>query len=251
MSQFVRVEVHERLMTITLDRPEVKNALTHEMYAAVADALAKAEGSDEVRCVVITGSGDVFTAGNDLGDFAKPLPEGTWPAGRFLEVLRDMDTPVVAAVNGAAIGVGLTMLLHCDLAFAAESATFSAPFTRVGVVPEAGSSLLLPRALGNAWANDILLAGRVLTAADALVAGLVSRVVPADELEDVARGVARQVATLAPNSTRESKRLIRADRDQIAERMERETKAFRAQLSSAEVAESLLAIREKRQPIFD
>jgi len=251
MSRFVHVEARERVMTITLDRPEVKNALTHEMYTAIADALVEAEGTDDVRCVVMTGSGDVFTAGNDLGDFARPMPEGVWPAGRFLEVLRDMNTPVVAAVNGAAIGIGLTMLLHCDLAFAAENATFSAPFTRVGVVPEAGSSMLLPRALGNAWANDILLAGRTLTAADALVAGLVSRVVPAEELQDVARGVAKQIAALAPNSMRESKRLIRADRDRIAERMERETQAFRAQLSSEEVAESLLAIREKRQPRFD
>lgn len=251
MSELVRVERMERVVTITFDRPDRKNALNHEMYAAIADALADAEANDAVRAVILTGTGDAFTSGNDLGDFANPLPDGGWPALRFLDTLRDMDTPVIAAVNGIAVGVGLTMLLHCDLVFAAETATFSAPFTRVGLVPEAGSSLLLRRAVGIAWANDILLAGRVLSAAEALAIGLVSRVVPATDLPGLAAGVARGISALAPIAMRESKRLIRADRDRIAERMEREQRVFRERLDSPEAAESLRAIREKRPPEFD
>lgn len=251
MTDYVGVELDGRVMTITLNRPEARNALTHNMYVAVADGLAEANASDGIRCVVLTGEGDAFTAGNDLGDFAHPLPEGPLPVMRFLETLRDMDTPVIAAVNGFAVGVGLTMLLHCDLVFASDNATFSAPFARLGLVPEAGASLLLPRALGPAWANDLLLAGRVLTASDALVAGLVSRVVPREDLAELASGVARHIAELAPNAVRESKRLIGGDRSQIEARMARESEVFFAQLKSAEFAESLSAMKEKRPPAFD
>ena len=251
MTEHVRVGVAGRVMTITLDRTEARNALTHDMYDALAEALGRADADDAIRCILITGAGEAFTAGNDLGDFAGPLPPGPLPVVRFLETLRDMDTPIVAAVNGFAVGVGLTMLLHCDLVFASEDATFSAPFVRLGLVPEAGSSLLLPRALGMAWANDILLAGRVLTAADVLVAGLVSRVLPADELMDAADSVARHVAGLAPTAVRESRRLIRADRDLIARRMAREAEVFFDRLGSREFIESLAALKEKRPPEFD
>lgn len=251
MSEHVRVERRDRVMTITMDRPEVKNALTHDMYGAIADALGTADRDPDTRCVVITGAGDAFTSGNDLGDFARPLPEGTPPAVRFLQAIRDGETPLVAAVNGLAIGVGLTMLLHCDLAFAGEDATFSAAFPRVGLVPEAGSSLLLPRALGTAWANDIFLAGRTLTATEALAAGLVSRIYPADELGKVAHEVASFIAGLAPNAVRETKRLVRSDRHAVAERMEREWEVFSAQLRSAEFSESVAAMKEKRAPTFD
>lgn len=251
MGNHVRVEVDARVMTITLDRPDVKNALTHDMYCAIADALIEADDSGEIRCVVITGVGDAFTAGNDLREFAQGMPEGEPPVMRFLEALRDMDTPVIAAVNGVAVGVGLTMLLHCDLAFASENATFSAPFPRVGLVPEAGSSMLLPRALGTAWANDIILAGRTLTATDALVAGLVSRVVPAEELPDLAHEVAGRIASFAPNAMRESKRLVRSDRDRVIEQMNRENEVFLPRLKSAEFAEVAAAFKEKRAPEFD
>jgi enoyl-CoA hydratase/carnithine racemase len=251
MTEHVRLDRNGRVMTITLDRPESKNALTQDMYAAVADGLAEANNSDDVRAVILTAVGDAFTAGNDLGEFETPHSDGTSSALRFLDTIRDIDTPVIAAVNGIAVGVGLTLLLHCDLVFASEDATFTAPFTRIGLVPEAGSTLLLPRALGNAWANDILLTGRVLNASEALTAGLVSRVVPGDELLDLANTVARQLAALAPNAIRESKRLIRADRPQIAERMARESEVFLAQLNSSEFSESLRAFREGRPPTFD
>jgi enoyl-CoA hydratase/carnithine racemase len=251
MTEHVHLEFDHRVLTITLDRQEVKNALTHDMYSALADALEEAGSNDDVRCVLITGAGDIFTAGNDLGDFASPLPAGKLPVLRFLETLRDFEKPVIVAVNGAAIGIGLTLLLHCDLVFAGENATFSAPFTRLGLVPEAGSSLLLPRAVGNAMANDILLAGRVLNASEALVAGLVSRVAPHERLSELATEVAHQVAGFAPNAVRESKRLIRGDRDRVADQMRREERVFFAQLESSEFSESLLAMREKRPPVFD
>jgi enoyl-CoA hydratase/carnithine racemase len=251
MSDHVRVEVDARVMTITLDRPDVKNALTHDMYAVIANALTEAHESGDIRCVVITGVGDAFTAGNDLREFAQGMPEGEPPVMRFLAALRDIDTPVIAAVNGIAVGVGLTMLLHCDLAFASENATFSAPFPRVGLVPEAGSSMLLPRALGTAWANDIVLAGRTLTANDALVAGLVSRVVPLDELSDAANEVAGRIASFAPGAVRESKRLMRSDREAVTEQMALETEVFLPRLKSAEFAEVAAAFREKRAPEFD
>jgi enoyl-CoA hydratase/carnithine racemase len=162
-----------------------------------------------------------------------------------------MDMPVLAAVNGLAIGVGLTLLLHCDLVFASEAATFSAPFTRLGVVPEAGSSLLLPQAMGKAWATDLLLTGRVLSADEALTAGLVSRVTAHDDLRGLARDVAGALAARAPNAVRKSKRLIRADRPDVTVRMKAEEAVFMEQLRSREFAESLRAILEKREPEFE
>ena len=242
MTDLVKTGVANRVMTITFNRPAQLNALSHEMYAAVADALAEADNNTQIRAVVITGAGEAFTAGNDLEDFAKPFPQGKAPVTRFLENIRDAQKPVIAAVNGPSVGVGLTMLLHCDLAFASETATLSAPFAHVGLVPEAGSSMLLPLALGNAWANDILLAGRVLSAQEALQAGLVSRVFAADALLAETTIVAEEIATLAPNAVRKSKSLIRANREQIAQRMQEEAVLFGEQLQSVEFGESVKAV---------
>lgn len=251
MTEQVVIQQQDRVMTITLNRPEVKNALSHAMYAAMADALAKANTSDSIRCVIITANGDAFTAGNDLADFANPMPEGDWPVMRFLENLRDMDTPVIAAVNGIAVGVGLTMLLHCDLAFANDVASFSAPFTKIGLVPEAGSSLLLPMTVGNAWANDILLAGRVLSAQEALSCGLISRVVSEEELSTTAQSVAATIASFAPNAMSASKRLIRNQQQRVIDQMQSEGEIFSAQLKSPEFSESVTAMLEKRPPVFN
>ena len=162
MTELVKIERDARVLSITLNRADKKNALTHAMYVAMADALELAHDDAQIRCVIISGAGDTFTAGNDLGDFAAGLPEGKAPVRRFLETILGCDKPIMAAVNGPAVGLGLTMLLHCDLAYASETATFRAPFPHIGVVPEAGSSLLLPAAVGIAWANDIFIAGRVL-----------------------------------------------------------------------------------------
>lgn len=251
MTEHLEIELHDRVLVIRFNRPDSLNALTHAMYSAAADGLERAASDAAIRAVVITAHGDAFTAGNDLNDFARPMPKGKLPVMRFLEALRDAPKPVIAAVNGQAIGIGLTMLLHCDLAFAADTATFRAPFPQVGVVPEAGSSLLLPRALGMAWANDILLAGRTLSAEEALMAGLISRVYAAEDLWPSTLETATAIAGQAPNATRKTKELIRAGRDAIAEQMARESVHFAAQLESPEFAESVAAIKEKRPAIFD
>ncbi|MEO0682295.1 MAG: enoyl-CoA hydratase-related protein [Pseudomonadota bacterium] len=251
MTDLVRTELDGRVLRLTLARPEKLNALTQDMYAALADGLERAAAEAEVRVVVVTGEGETFTAGNDLKDFAAgPRGDGPPPVIRFLQAVRDCPKPVIAAVNGPAVGVGLTMLLHCDLAFAAETATFRAPFAQIGLVPEAGSSLLLPQALGLAWANDLLIAGRVLTAAEALSAGLVSRVYAPKTLAKETARTAASVAAQAPEATRLTKALIRSQREAVAERMEREGELFAARLRSAEFMEAAAAFMHKRAPDF-
>lgn len=251
MTDLVKVGRDGRVLTITINRPDKKNALTHEMYAAMADALTMANDDAQIRCVIFTGEGDFFTSGNDISDFAAGMPEGTPPVVRFLQSLVKCDKPLMAAVNGPAIGVGLTMLLHCDLVYASEAATFRSPFPHVGVVPEAGSSLLLPMTVGNAWANDIFIAGRVLNAAEALSAGLVSRVFPAASFLDECRKIAIVVAAQAPNAMLQTKRLVRSNRDEIFVRMEKEGAQFNEQLKSPEFMTAAMAYMQKRLPEFD
>lgn len=250
MSELVKVEREGRVLTVILNRADKKNALTHEMYTAIADALALAHDDAQIRCVIITGASDTFTAGNDLSDFAAGMPEGKPPVIRFLENIVNCDKPVMAAVNGPAVGVGLTMLLHCDLSYASETATFRSPFPHIGVVPEAASSLLLPASVGMAWANDVFIAGRVLNAAEALSAGLVSRVFPAASLMDECRKIAANVAAQAPTAMAQTKRLVRANRDAIFERMQKEGAIFNAQLNSPEFMEAAMAYMQRRQPKF-
>jgi enoyl-CoA hydratase/carnithine racemase len=251
MTNFVLSATEGRILTLTLNRPERKNALTHAMYAALADGLEQAGSDPAVRAVVFKAHGDAFTAGNDLGDFAAGMPEGELPVTRFLRALRDLDKPVIAGVNGTAVGVGLTMLLHCDLAFAAETASFRAPFAQIGLVPEAASSLLLPASVGIAWANDILIAGRTLSASEALAAGLVSRVVPREELDRLVADTSSSVAALAPSAVRGTKQLIRRHRASVEAQMEAESILFAAQLVSPEFHEAARAFAERRAPVFD
>ena len=251
MSDHIHVEKIDRVLVITIDRQAQKNALTHEMYGAMADALARAGECDDIRAVMFTGKGEMYTAGNDIGDFARPMPDGKLPVVRFLESLRDAEKPVVTAVNGQAIGIGLTMLLHSDLSFASKMASFKAPFAQMALVPEAASSMLLPWVVGMAMANDILLAGRILSAQEALDFGLISRFYEGDELYDKALETAQMLARMAPNAMKHSKRLIRANRDQITEHMKVEGKAFMAQLASPEFMEAASAFMQKRKPVFE
>ncbi|MAP94139.1 MAG: enoyl-CoA hydratase [Ponticaulis sp.] len=251
MTEFIKVEHQEKVCVITISRPEAKNALTQDMYGAIADALVDADSRSDVRAVLLRADGDIFTAGNDLRDFQSGKSDGEPPVGRFLRAIRDVDVPFLIAVNGAAIGVGLTMLLHADIVMASETASFKAPFAQIGVVPEAGSSLLLPQAVGLAWANDILLTGRSVTAEEALSIGLISRVYPADQLDGEAHKLAHQIAAMAPNAMKESKRLIRASRETIAAQMDKELVVFGRQLQSAEFKEAATAFFEKRPPVYD
>lgn len=246
MSSLIIQQVANRILTLKINRPDRKNALNHEMYDALADALEDAEGNADISVILFTGVGDIFTSGNDLVDFVNPLPEGLPPVLRFLNALREAEKPVIAAVNGTAVGVGLTLLLHCDIIMAADNATFSAPFAKVGVVPEAGSSLLLPRTVGLAWANDIMLAGRTLNAVEALQCGLISRLHSLDELMYEAVALAEQMAQIAPNALKQSKRLIRSTTHfGVKEQMKKESVIFAQQLRSPEFAESVRAFLQR------
>ncbi len=252
MSENIIISREGRVVTLTISRPDKKNALTQGMYSAMADALEAYGESDGDRALVMTGAGEMFTAGNDLTDFAKGDREaGEPPVWRFLNAIRDCPKPVIAAVNGPGIGIGLTMLLHCDLVYAGERATLGVPFVKLGLVPEAGSSLLLPAAVGMAVANDMLLAGRTLSAHEAERAGLVARVFADAELSDAVAEIARGVAGSAPVAMRLSKGLIRQGREAVTECMAAESKLFAAQLQGPEFAESVAAMGEKRAPDYD
>jgi len=240
------------VLSVTLNRPDKKNALTHAMYDAIADALASAAGDPSVRVVLITGTGDAFTSGNDLGDFLNAPPAGEQsPVLRFLAALSVAEKPVVAAVNGVAVGIGTTMLLHCDLVYAARSATFSVPFVNLALVPEAASSLLLPRRIGHARAAELFLLGGKLDAAQAEAMGLVAAVFDDSRLLDEAMQRARALAAKAPSTVRATKALMKRGEEPVADRMRAETAQFSHQLESAELKEAIQAFREKRTPNFD
>ncbi|WP_163851270.1 enoyl-CoA hydratase-related protein [Pseudooceanicola aestuarii] len=251
MTENITLTTRDRVTTLTMARPEKRNAITQAMYAAMADALEDYATNDTARAFVITGAAEYFTSGNDVRDFAMgDRSTETPPVLRFLTALSTCPKPVIAAVNGPAIGVGVTMLLHCDLVVIAEEATFSTPFVGLGLVPEAGSSLLLPALIGMALANDMLLANRVLTAAEAHAAGLASRLVPGAELTAETARLAAGVAASAPTAMRETKALIRHGRDQVKAQMDRESVLFSAQLKTPEFAEAVAARMAKRAPVF-
>lgn len=223
---------------IRIDRPAKKNALSTGMYAALADALEGFERDDAVRVVTIAGGAD-FTAGNDLRDFMAATMAGTsfedLPVLRFLNRLRDFPKPVVAAVRGNAVGIGTTMLLHTDVVVAARSARFRLPFAPLGLVPEAGSSLLLPLVVGRARATWLLMAGEFFDADEALAMGLVTKLADDAETDATAAALAAQLADLPPTALRETKRLLRAPfAPQVAAQMREETLAFSARLASDE-----------------
>ena len=251
MTDHITVHTEDRVTTVTITRPDKRNAITQAMYGKMADALEAYATQDEARALVLTGAEDYFTAGNDLKDFSmSDRAEDIPPVGRFLNGISTCPKPVIAAVNGPAIGVGLTMLLHCDLVYAAESATFDAPFVKLGLVPEAASSMLLSASVGMAVANDILLAGRKLTAQEAHDYGLVSRVFADGDLMAETRKIALHIAASAPVALKRSKALIRNQREQVAAQMAAEGKVFVEQLRSPEFAETVAAIMQKRTPNY-
>src|SRR6266704_3336510 len=182
MADQVSVEVTDRILSVRMDRPEKKNALTRAMYIAMTEALRQAEANSAVRVIFITGTGDSFTAGNDLVDFANAAPGETSPAIAFLQTLAGAQKPVVAAVNGTAIGIGTTMLLHCDLVYAASSARFQLPFVNLGLCPEAASSFILPRMMGHHRAAELLFLGGPFDAGMARDFGIVNEVYADQEL---------------------------------------------------------------------
>ncbi|HEX2094105.1 MAG TPA: enoyl-CoA hydratase [Longimicrobiaceae bacterium] len=252
MSEHVAIEAQGAVLSLRLNRPEKKNALTLEMYAALAGALRAVEEDPGVRVVLLAGTGDAFTAGNDLGDFLqRPPTDQSSPVLLFLNALISASKPVVAAVNGLAVGVGTTLLLHCDLVYAARSARFHLPFVGLGLVPEAGSSLLLPQRVGQARAAELLLLGESFGAEEALAMGLVSAVFPDEELAEQAAERARRLARQPPAAVRATKALLRrADRAALPERMRQEGEVFIERLRSPEAREAMQAFLERRAPDF-
>jgi enoyl-CoA hydratase/carnithine racemase len=240
------------VLTIEFNRPHKKNAITAEMYGALADALIAARGDRAIRAVMIVGNRNVFTAGNDLKDFMDHPPRGDdSPVFRFLKEISHAPKPLVAAVCGPAVGVGTTMLLHCDLVYAGDNAQFSLPFVQLGLVPEAASSLLLPELFGYQRASERLLLGEPFGADEALRMGLVNAVLPADTVVGYARVQAEKLVALPAAAVRATKRLMKHDRiEAIESRMRLEGEEFRERLQSAEAREAFTAFFERRPPDF-
>lgn len=251
-SEHVVVEVKDSIARIELARPEKKNALTLDMYLALADALAAADADAAVRAVLLHGRPDCFSSGNDVKDFLERDPGAADPpAFRFLRTISSVKKPIVAAVGGPAVGIGTTMLLHCDLVYAAPGTRFQLPFVALGLVPEAASSLLLPLAAGHARAAELMLLGQPFDAGKALAAGIVTAVVPEAELLQHARAAADRLAALPPGALRLTKELLkRASAAAVAERMAEETRLFAERLATPEAQEAFAAFLEKRAPDF-
>ena len=237
MSDLVIVSDDGPVRTIRMNRPEKKNALTLAMYGAMAAAIESAGANSALRCLVIAGAPNGFCAGNDIGDFLG-MATGSGALGapilRFLYALARCDKTLVAAVQGNAVGVGTTMLLHCDHVVAASDARFSTPFVRLGLVPEAASSLMAPRLMGHARAFSLLVMDRPLGAEEAKAAGLINTVVAAEAVEAEAMKAAREIAALPPQGVLAARTLMRGAPDEIIKRIDAEAELFKARLQSAE-----------------
>lgn len=240
------------VMAVRFDRPDKKNAITVAMYAALADALAQAADDPDIRVVTIGGESGIFTAGNDLKDFMteRPAETGDMPVFRFLGAIAAFPKVVVAGVEGLAVGIGTTMLLHCDLVVAARSARFSLPFVDLALVPEAASSLLLPRLIGRQRAARHFLLAEPFDAETAYQYGLVTELVEHREADARAADIARRIAAKPPEAVRITKRLLADPSGTIAERMAEEGALFGDRLGSTEAREAFSAFFEKRAPDF-
>jgi len=238
--------------TIEIARPEKKNAITQAMYAEMAEALNAANADGQVRAVLITGQPGIFTSGNDLEDFmARPPRDAEAPVFQFMQALLGCEKPVIAAVTGAAIGIGTTMLLHCDLVYVADDCRLAMPFVALGLVPEFGSSLAVPKLMGHVKAAEKLLLGDPLTGAEAVEWGIANAVLPAAEVLNHARRMAERFNGLAPSAVRASKRLMREPGLAELQRViQTEAEIFGARLRSPEAMEAFQAFFQKRAPDF-
>ena len=251
MAEHIVVSVQDRILTLRLDRPEKKNALTRGMYLGMIEALKQAEADSSVRVVLITGTEMCFTAGNDLMDFANAKPGETSPAILYLQTLAAAQKPVMAAVGGVAVGIGTTMLLHCDLVYAAPDARFQLPFVNLGLCPEAGSSALLPALVGHRRAAELLYFGEPFNADAARELGIVNAVVAGNELLSAAAAKARQLAEKPPSALRTTKALLkRGSAAIIADAMAKETEQFAALLQGPEAREAMMAFMQRRKADF-
>ncbi|RKG82790.1 enoyl-CoA hydratase [Corallococcus terminator] len=243
MSDTVLTQLDAGVLSVTFNRPEKKNAFTHAMYEAATAALLDADRRDDVRVVLLSGAGGAFTAGNDIGDFVEHPPAGEDSAVfRYLRALASMAKPVLAAVEGAAVGIGTTMLLHCDYVVAGDKTRFCMPFVNLGLCAEGASSLLLPRAAGFALASELLLFGDPFDAGTALRAGIINKAVPEAQLKEVATERARALASRPAQALKVTKQLIRGPlREQVETTMKREGAEFIQRLHSDEAREALMS----------
>lgn len=246
-------EVQNGVAVLTVDRPEKKNALTQAMYGQLVAGLKRAVADDEVRAVLIAGQPGIFTAGNELTEFLSALPAqgGDAPVFHFMRALAGFEKPIIAAVTGDAVGIGVTLLLHCDLVYMAAGSTLSLPFVKLGLVPEFAASLLLPQRAGYLRAAHALLLGAPIAAEEAVEMGLANMVCPPEQVLDVAREVAERFNALPADAVRETKRLLKqAQAGPVAMAMAEEIRAFSARLGGPEVREAVAAFYEKRAPDF-
>ena len=248
----IDVTVEEGVKTLRMNRPDKKNALTNEMYHTLTDEMISADGDDSIGAVLFLGAGGAFTSGNDVGDFMKqatsqaPVEEGGRGVARFLRQQVEGKTPLIAGVEGLAIGVGATMLFQCDLVYAADNAMIKTPFLDLGVVAENASSYLAPLIMGHQKAFEMLCLGEVFTAEQAYHAGFVNRVCSVDEVETVARDAARRLAAKPPRAMEITRGLLRSDPETRLARMLEESEHFAAQLKSDEERNAFMAFMNRK-----
>jgi enoyl-CoA hydratase/carnithine racemase len=249
MTDQIITSIQNGVLQLRINRPEKKNALSEDMYAAMADAIREADRNADVRVLTLTGTGDSFTSGNDLADFLKRDSSSSdgRTVGAFLTAIASAQKPIIAAVNGMAIGIGVTMLLHCDLVYAAESATFQLPFTNLGVVPEAASSQLLPQMVGYHRAAELMLLGERIDARRALEIGLVNGLCPASELMAVSAARAAAIAAKPAPSILATKALLRRAPESTLARMSVENAEFARLLQSPEAQAIMQAFLDRRR----
>jgi enoyl-CoA hydratase/carnithine racemase len=252
MTEHIKIESKDNILTLTFARPDKKNALSNAMYGALADAIVAAETDPAARVVVLRGEGDMFTAGNDVGEFAAMATgafKGERHVARFLQAIARASRPLVAAVQGRAVGVGTTMLLHCDFVVLAEDAQLSTPFVNLALVPEAASTILMPLRIGYARAYEMFALGETVDAKTALHLGIANRVVPLERLHAEAASVAQRLAKLPAGSLAATKRLMR-DPELLAAQIAAESAIFAERLATAEAREAFTAFAERRPPDF-
>ena len=246
MTEHIRIAKSDGILTLVLDRPAKKNALTDAMYKALADAIEAAREDPEVRVIFLRGEGDMFTSGNDVGEFAAIAMTGQQPqhVTRFLHAIATTVKPLVAAVHGRAVGVGVTMLLHCDHVVMADDATLATPFVNLALVPEAASSLLLPARIGHARAFAMFALGDPVSARDAVAWGIANKAVPAGELVATAEAFARRLAAQPPGALTATKALMR-DSAALLAQIDSENQRFFERLKSAEAREAFMAFARR------
>lgn len=248
--EHVTTSLKDGILTIRMDRPDKKNAVTADMYGKMADAIEAAEKDAGVRVIVIAGGKD-FTAGNDLKDFLENPPSSeNSNVIRFLKAISNAKLPLVAAVNGAAIGIGVTMLLHCDFVYMAKDAQLALPFVNLGLVPEAAASMLLPRLAGHQKAAELLMLGEPFGAQVALDIGIANKLCEPEDVEAAAFATAKKLAAKPRDALQQTKSLLCRDFETVSARIDEEVKVFKQALASPDAKEALKAFQEKRKPKF-